>query len=136
MGFRVQGTEGLWQDFSSGGLDKGHLYFENLMNHNDKWDNPEKWLTENDHPMWKKFESTASGAGHGGMDFFVMNTFIECIKRNIEFPMDIYDLATWYSITPLSEKSIEKGGQMVEIPDFTKGQWKNRKPIFGITDEI
>ncbi|WP_415328121.1 Gfo/Idh/MocA family protein [Chryseobacterium sp. MMS23-Vi53] len=136
LGFRVQGTDGLWQDFSSGGFDKGHIYFEKLMDHNDKWDNPEKWLTENDHPMWKKFESTASGAGHGGMDFFVMNTFIECIKRNIEFPMDVYDLATWYSITPLSEESVSKGGQMVEIPDFTKGQWKNRKPVFAMTDEI
>ncbi len=61
----------------------------------------------------------------GGMDFFVMNTFIECIKRNIEFPMDVYDLALWYSITPLSEESIAKGGQAVDIPDFTNGKWKH-----------
>lgn len=136
LGFRVQGTEGLWQDFGSGGLNQGHIYFEKLMNHNDQWDNSEKWLSENDHPMWKKFENKATGAGHGGMDFFVMNTFIECIKRNIEFPLDVYDLATLYSITPLSEESIAKGGQIIDIPDFTKGQWKNRKPIFGMTDEF
>ncbi len=136
LGFRVQGTEGIWQDFGSGGLDQGHIYFEKIMNHTHKWDNSEQWLKDNDHPMWKKFESKATGAGHGGMDFFVMNTFIECIKRNIEFPMDVYDLATWYSITPLSEKSIQKGGQAIDIPDFTKGQWKNRKPVFGMTDEF
>jgi hypothetical protein len=53
------------------------------------------------------------------MDFFVDNSFIECIKRNIEFPLDVYDLATWYAITPLSEKSIKKNGQVVDIPDFT-----------------
>jgi hypothetical protein len=136
LGFRVQGTEGLWQDFGSGGLNQGHIYFEKLMNHNDQWDNSEKWLSENDHPMWKKFENKATGAGHGGMDFFVMNTFIECIKRNIEFPLDVYDLATLYSITPLSEESIAKGGQVIDIPDFTKGQWKNRKPVFGMTNEF
>ncbi|MDC8104659.1 Gfo/Idh/MocA family protein [Chryseobacterium sp. PTM-20240506] len=136
LGFRVQGTDGIWQDFGSGGADQGHIYFEKIMNHTHKWDNTEKWIKDYDHPIWKKFESKATGAGHGGMDFFVMNTFIECIKRNIEFPMDVYDLATWYAITPLSEKSIAKGGQVVEIPDFTKGQWKNRKPIFGMTDEF
>jgi len=65
------------------------------------------------------------------MDFFVDNSFIECIKRNIEFPLDVYDLATWYAITPLSEKSIKKNGQVVEIPDFTKGAWQTRKPVFG-----
>ncbi|WP_326984462.1 Gfo/Idh/MocA family oxidoreductase [Chryseobacterium sp. MYb264] len=136
LGFRVQGTEGIWQDFGSGGFDQGHIYFEKIMKHTHKWDNSEQWLKDYDHPMWKRFEDKATGAGHGGMDFFVMNTFIECIKRNIEFPMDVYDLATWYSITPLSEKSIEKGGKAIDIPDFTKGQWKNRKPVFGMTDEF
>ncbi|MEJ5102589.1 Gfo/Idh/MocA family protein [Chryseobacterium sp. MYb328] len=136
LGFRVQGTEGLWQDFGWGDFNQGHIYFEKTMNHTHRWDNTEKWMKEYDHPMWKKFESTAAGAGHGGMDFFVMNTFIECIKRNIEFPMDVYDLALWYSITPLSEESIAKGGQAVDIPDFTNGKWKTRKPVFGMTDEF
>lgn len=136
LGFRVQGTNGLWQDFGSGGLNQGHIYFEKLMNHTHKWENSEKWLKENDHPLWKKFENDTKGAGHGGMDFFVMNTFIECIKRNVEFPFDVYDLATWYAITPLSEKSIEKNGKLIEIPDFTNGAWKNRKPIFGLSDEF
>jgi len=49
--------------------------------------------------------------------------------------LDVYDLATWYAITPLSEKSITEKGQVQEIPDFTKGAWKNRKPIFGLLDE-
>jgi hypothetical protein len=45
--------------------------------------------------------------------------------------LDVYDLATWYAITPLSEKSIKKNGQVVDIPDFTKGAWQSRKPVFG-----
>lgn len=135
LGFRVQGTEGLWQDYSSGGLDKGFIYMEKRMDHNDKWDNPEKWLKEYDHPLWKKYQTNAQGAGHGGMDWFVDNAFIECIKRGVEFPMDVYDLAAWYSITPLSEKSIAEGGSLQIIPDFTKGKWQTRKPIFALNDE-
>lgn len=135
LGFKVQGTKGLWEDFGWGEFNQGHIYFEKLMNHSHRWDNTEKWMKEYDHPLWKKFENQAEGAGHGGMDWFLINTFVECIKRNIEFPMDVYDLATWYSITPLSEKSIKKNGKVVEIPDFTRGKWKTKKPNFGFSDE-
>jgi hypothetical protein len=135
LGFRVQGTEGLWQDFSSGGLDKGWIYMENKMEHSHGWENTEKWLKDYDHPLWKKFTESAAGAGHGGMDFFVDNAFIECIKRGDDFPLDVYDLASWYSITPLSEKSIAEGGQLQKIPDFTRGKWKNRKPVFALGNE-
>lgn len=136
LGFRVQGTEGLWQDFGWGDSDQGHVYFEKKMNRSHRWDNSAKWLETYDHPLWKRYAEEAEGAGHGGMDFFVMNAFLECIKRNTAFPLDVYDLATWYAITPLSEKSISKNGQVVEIPDFTKGDWRFRKPVFGIGDEF
>lgn len=135
LGFRVQGTKGLWQDFGWGEFNQGFIYFEDLMKHSHRWDNTEKWMQQYDHPLWKKYEQQATGAGHGGMDFFVVNAFIECIKRNEAFPLDVYDLATWYSITPLSEKSIEHDGKVMEIPDFTRGKWKTRKPVFGFGDE-
>ena len=136
LGFRVQGTEGLWQDFGSGGLNQGFIYIEKKMNKSDKWENSEKWLQEYDHPLWKKYSSIAEGAGHGGMDFFVDHAFIECIKRKLDFPLDVYDLASWYAITPLSEKSIAEGGQVQSIPDFTRGKWKTRKPIFSLGDDF
>ncbi len=134
LGFRVQGTNGLWQDTSGGGFKDGMLYLDGISP-DEKWENPEKYLQEHDHPLWKKYERDTQGAGHGGMDFFVENAFIECIKRKAPFPFDVYDLATWYAITPLSEKSIKEGGQVQTIPDFTKGKWKSRQPIFALTDE-
>jgi predicted dehydrogenase len=134
LGFRVQGTNGLWQDYSAGGLKDGFIYLEDKSK-DDAWENTEKYLQEYDHPLWKRFANDAAGAGHGGMDFFVDNAFIECIKRGVEFPLDVYDLATWYAITPLSEKSIAEGGQLQQIPDFTKGAWQTRKPIFGLSNE-
>jgi len=135
LGFRVQGTDGLWQEHHSGEFDEGRIYIEGKSPY-DKWENPEKRLSEFDHPLWKRFSSEAEGSGHGGMDFFVDNAFIECIKRNAPFPLDVYDLATWYAITPLSEKSIAEGGQMQQVPDFTKGKWQNRKPMFGLGEEF
>ncbi|HFK5580883.1 Gfo/Idh/MocA family protein [Elizabethkingia anophelis] len=135
LGFKVQGTEGLWEDFGWGEAAQGFIYFEKIMNHSHRWDSSEKWIKEYDHPMWKKHEQKAVGAGHGGMDYFLDNTFIECIKRNEAFPLDVYDLATWYSITPLSEKSIAENGAVQEIPDFTNGKWKNAKNTFAINDD-
>jgi predicted dehydrogenase len=130
LGFRVQGTKGLWQDQHAGQFNAGLMYVEGKSTKSHTWENAEKYLKEYDHPLWKKFESQAVGAGHGGMDFFVDHAFVECIKRNAPFPLDVYDMATWYAITPLSEKSIAEGGQVQLIPDFTRGKWKNRKPDF------
>ncbi len=134
LGFRVQGTQGLWQDFHAGEFSAGHIYIEGVSPKAHQWENPEKYLKEHDHPLWKKYEKDAEGAGHGGMDFFVENAFIECIKRNVPFPIDVYDLATWYAITPLSEKSIAEHGQVQEIPDFTRGKWKNRRADFAMNE--
>jgi hypothetical protein len=124
----------LWQDHNEGQPDAGFIFFEDKSPHH-QWENAKSYIEAFDHPLWKKNQSLAAGAaGHGGMDFFVNNAFIECIKRDTAFPLDVYDLAAWYAITPLSEKSIAENGQVQDIPDFTKGAWKNRKPIFGLLD--
>lgn len=136
LGFRLQGTEGIWQEIGAGKPEESFIYFEgnNIGGH--KWQPAKSYLDKYDHPLWKKYEKEAATAGHGGMDFFTINAFVECIKNNVEFPIDVYDLALWHAITPLTEQSIANNGQVVEIPDFTNGKWKNRKPIFGLNDEF
>ena len=129
LGFRVQGTEGLWMDVNNG------IYIEGKSAKAHEWDDAKTWLDKYDHPLWKKYGSDAEGAGHGGMDFFVIHSFIESIKRKSATPMDVYDAAAWSAITPLSEKSIELGNETVEFPDFTGGQWNYRKPVFALNDE-
>jgi hypothetical protein len=131
LGFRVQGTNGIWQDHHEGEFDRGMIHIDKVSEKH-VWDNPQKLLQENDHPLWKQFEASAKDSGHGGMDFFVDNSFIESIKRGVPFQLDVYDLATWYAITPLSEQSIAAGGALQQIPDFTRGKWKTRKPVFGL----
>jgi Oxidoreductase family, NAD-binding Rossmann fold len=129
LGFRVQGTEGLWMDVNKS------VYIEGKTAKAHQWEDQKAWLEKYDHPLWKKYGNDATGAGHGGMDFFVIHSFIESAKRKTPTQMDVYDAAAWSSITPLSEQSIELGNHTVEMPDFTSGQWMYRKPVFALTDD-
>lgn len=129
LGFRVQGTKGIWMDVNQS------LYLEGVSEQAHRWESADSYLKEYDHPLWKKYEKDATGAGHGGMDFFVFNAFVECVKRKIDPPIDVYDAATWMAITPLSEQSIANGGQPMHFPDFTKGRWMHRKNDFALSDD-
>ncbi len=129
LGFRVQGTGGIWMDVNKSimleGKTKAHA-----------WEDAKDWLDKYDHPLWKRFGADAKTAGHGGMDFFVFHHFIESAKRNIAPQMDVYDAATWMAITPLSEASIAMGSAPQAFPDFTRGRWIERKPNFAFGDEF
>ncbi len=126
LNFRVQGTEGIWM------VDNNSIYIENISKDQHRWESDEEYLLKYDHPLWKKFEKQAAGSGHGGMDFFILNAFVEPLKRGLRPPIDVYDAASMSVISPLSEKSIRLGSAPVKFPDFTRGQWKSRKPIFGL----
>lgn len=127
LGFRVQGANGLWEK------DGDRMYIEGVSKPH-RWDSSKEWLKKYDHPLWEKYGKKAMGAGHGGMDFFVINSFVESAKQNIAPPMDAYDAAAWSAITPLSELSIENNGEPQNFPDFTRGNWVKRKPYNWIKD--
>jgi hypothetical protein len=128
LGFRVQGTRGLWMK------DGDQIYLEGTSEHH-KWESSLPYIEKYDHPLWKKYEDRAAGAGHGGMDFFVIHAFIESIKRGVQTPLDVYDAASWSVISALSERSVSQGGAPQAFPDFTGGKWVVRKPTFGFSDE-
>ncbi|GAB3902520.1 Gfo/Idh/MocA family protein [Mucilaginibacter boryungensis] len=128
LGFRVQGTKGLWMDVNQS------VYIEGKSKKNDVWDPAQEWFDKYDHPLWKKYEKEASGAGHGGMDWFVFNGFIQSVKEKKQTPIDVYDSVTMSVIGPLSLQSIKEGNKPQEFPDFTKGKWKTRKNTFALDD--
>lgn len=130
LGFRVQGTRGLWMDVNKS------IYIEGMSSKNDQWEDAKTYLDKYDHPLWARWSKETEGAGHGGMDFFVLHAFIESIKRKVPTPMDVYDAAAWSAITPLSERSIELGNETVEFPDFSGGRWMLRKNEFATGDEF
>lgn len=128
LGFRVQGTGGIWMK------DGDQIYIENQSPVH-TWEDSNIFLEKYDHPLWKKYEEIAAGSGHGGMDFFVLHAFIESIKRKELPPLDTYDAAAWSAISPLSEQSVANNGETFDFPDFTRGKWINRKPVFGFNDK-
>lgn len=128
LGFRVQGTGGLWMDVNKS------IYLEGRSAEPHKWEAAQPWLDKYDHPLWKKYAKDAEGAGHGGMDFFVLHAFIEALKAGEPMPIDIYDAVAWSAITPLSEQSIAEGNRTLDFPDFTEGKWRDRKRSFALDD--
>jgi len=129
LNFRVQGTKGIWQK------DNDSIYIDGKTADH-WWESDEGYLKKYDHPLWKRFKDQASGSGHGGMDFFIVRAFIESLRKESTPPIDVYDAVSMSVICPLSEESIANNSTSVEIPDFTRGKWKNNEPIFALTDKI
>ena len=125
LGFRIQGTNGLWMN------DGEHVYVEGKSEPH-RWDASDEWFKKYDHKLWSSLEARAKEAGHGGMDFIMMYDLIDAIRNKKPAPMDCYDAAVWSAISGLSEMSIARGGAVVDFPDFTRGQWIHRKPAFAI----
>lgn len=127
IGFRVQGTHGIWMDVAKGVHIEGHSKAH-------QWDPVDEWVKKYDHPLWKKYADDASGAGHGGMDWFVFNAFVEAVKQDRQTPIDVYDSMIMSVVFPLSTQSIAEGNKTLEVPDFTKGKWKTAKNTFVLDD--
>lgn len=122
-GFNVRGTKGgCFEDnnmiYIDGETDEYHWDARGL------WDNAKDYEKRYLHPLWQGYEPQG---GHDGMDFLVFSAYFESLTTGIEPPIDVYDTATYMSITPLSEESILKGSAVVTIPDFTRGKWYMRK---------
>ena len=47
LGFRVQGTKGLWMDVNKS------LYIEGVSSKDDAWEDAKAYLDKYDHPLWK-----------------------------------------------------------------------------------
>jgi hypothetical protein len=76
------------------------------------------------HPIVVPIEEKAKAVGgHGGMDFIMDYRLIYCLQRGLPLDMDVYDLAEWCCLIPLTEISLDNGSMPVKIPDFTRGAW-------------
>ena len=80
------------------------------------------------HPIIREVGEVAKTVGgHGGMDYIMDYRLIYCLLNGLPLDMDVYDLAEWCALTPLSEISIANGNAPVEVPDFTRGGWDKVK---------
>ena len=118
----VQGTKGIFEKYPD------RVYIEG-RSPADEWEVLDSYYLEHDHPVWKRLEEDSKGAGHGGMDFIEDYRLVEALRSGRPLDMDVYDAAAWSVVTPLSERSVAKRGRPVDFPDFTRGRWKERRPL-------
>ena len=124
-GLRVQGTKGTYIE------DNQSLFIEGLNSDKEphwreEWGNMDSFREQYEHPIWKEYLASDITAGHGGIDHLVFEAFFDSVRRQVEPPIDVYDMASWMCISVLSEQSIQMGGAPVAIPDFTNGKWMTR----------
>ena len=114
----ICGTEGAFADYPP----RIHL-----RGQPDQWQTDLTPYTEKyTHPLWKKLKDLATkSGGHGGMDFVMLHRLIQCLREGTPLDTSIYDAAAWSSIFPLSIASVSQASAPVQIPDFTRGQWKD-----------
>ena len=102
---------------------------ENLSSHGFISPEQQAELTEKYmHPIIREVGDFARKVGgHGGMDFIMDYRMIYCLRNGLPLDMDVYDMAEWCCLAPLTALSIENDSAPVEVPDFTRGAWNRVK---------
>lgn len=120
----VSGTHGIAQKYPEPGR---------ISNHKHEWLNEaEMAKIEQQYtpPIVKKIgEMAKQVGGHGGMDFMMDWRLIDCLRNGIPLDQDVYDAALWSCIAPLSEQSVKNRSKAIDVPDFTRGNWKTNEPV-------
>lgn len=123
----LQGTLGAWSGFPD------RMSHETHEGGPDGWKSGkdlEKWYEKYEHPLFKRMgEESKKNGGHGGMDFMMLWRIVYCLRNGIPVDQDVYDAVAWSAPFPLSEMSVANRGKTMDFPDFTRGEWKTRKPL-------
>ncbi|GHT09674.1 glycosyl hydrolase family 109 protein 1 [Bacteroidia bacterium] len=131
--YQLTGTKGFANKYPVEGyaLDQGEIDPEIASNHENLTAHrfvPQEvraaLMEKYKHPIVAEIEEKAKTVGgHGGMDFVMDYRLIYCLQNGLPLDMDVYDLAEWCCVIPLSEISLDNNSMPVQIPDFTRGAW-------------
>lgn len=133
-GFEIRGTKGMY-------IEDGDVVFLDGVTKNESkenielepwhiYHNAEKYADEYAGKLWSSYSEEQLKSGHGGMDYLVLRAMVETALTGDPSPIDVYDAASWMCITALSEQSILNNSAWIEIPDFTNGNYKQKKDAF------
>jgi hypothetical protein len=124
----IQGTKGVLAGFPN------RMAIEGLGNAH-RWAEGKDFSAktkEYAHPLVKRLQEKVNKLGlrgHGGMDGMMRMRIIECLQEGLPLDQNLYEGCFWSAVGPLSEKSVATGGAPQAFPDFTRGEWKNTKPL-------
>ena len=121
--YLLQGTEGIFQSSVygkgnlAGDVDRVSLTSRKTAKGEMDW-TP---LTEFNEYLPDKYKNATPeqlGAGHGGGDFFIVEDFIEAIRKNIQPDLNVYKACEWTAVGLLSALSVTNGSRTLEVPHF------------------
>lgn len=126
--FRVQGTKGHYAE------NPQSVYIDGRSPKPHAWEPISNYAAEYQHPIYKtldraRLEKTRRGHGGDLMTALMWSRFLRAVRAGVSPDQDVYDAASWSVLGPISGRSVERGGEPVEIPDFTRGKWKTREPL-------
>lgn len=127
----VQGTKGIFQGYPDKIFVEGRTPMkrteQGYLAH--EWDDITPYVAEFEHELYKKYGAAGTGTSHGGMDFIEDLRLMRALQTGHYPDQDIYDGVAMSCIVELSSNSLSNRSKAVDFPDFTRGTWKNRKPI-------
>lgn len=127
----IQGTKGTLTGFPTRVALEGGV--DGATDDHHSWAEGEKLealFEKYEHPLYKRLGALAlKMGGHGGMDFIMRYRIIECLRLGQPLDQNLYEGCFWSAVTPLSETSVKEDGSSQTFPDFTRGEWKNTKPL-------
>lgn len=101
LDLEIQGTKGIWKG------DERIIYIEGESPY-ESWEPDLKYIQQYRHSYWIQWgaEALRIDSHHQGMDFIMLKAIEADFRGDIPYPANLYDLALWTSVTPLSIQSI------------------------------
>ncbi len=108
--YQLQGTTGCYEAAQS---PQGHARV--AMNECREWTRLSKFEREYLPKCWRDHRRAIRQSKHGGADFFTLLAFAE-VCHGAPSPVDVYTALDWTLPGLISEVSIQRGGQPVQVP--------------------
>lgn len=135
--FRIQGSKGIYLRDNYLQKNASRIYVEGRSPQAHQWEPADKYLEEYQHPINTNYNPPrrTQGAirGHGSNASITpinWHRLIEALREDKQPDWDVYDSVTSSVISPLTEMSVANNSKTIDFPDFTKGKWKERKPLY------
>lgn len=114
--FVLQGTDGSYESPRSE-EERHKVWLRSRADDPHTWQDLESLAAEYLPQDWREEAEAASGAGHGGSDYFIARDFARVIHGEIENPLDIHAAMDMTLPGLISQQSIAQGGEWLPVPD-------------------
>ena len=122
--YTLQGTKGVYESPRVPG-ETHRVWLEDFSNDKETWRPLSDFYADFLPDDYIDMPEAAKDAGHWGADYFMIQAFIKSIREERPVPIDIHQSLNYTLPGIISEKSMQQGGQQMEVPIVTN--WSERE---------